>query len=130
MSSSVFDSNWFSLTLSWLFSIPILLSLIGWGIAIFIKHDNIPLYLTIWLGICVLVFSPARYLVFLTIAATSFPFQSFTAFIDSLILAIYVPIIYGILILIGICIPFFAITPLLKPKITALKGKKGVSPAY
>lgn len=122
MNPSVFESNWFSLTLSWLFSIPILLSLLGWGISILVKHDNIPWILSVWVGICVVVFSPARYLIFLTIAATSFPFQSLTALFDTFFLVIYVPLLYGILVLIGMGIPFLAISPFLKSKITALKG--------
>ena len=121
MNPPVFESSFISLTLAWVFAIPTLLGVIAMGGSIFIKHEGFPWVLSLWIGICVIILSPARYILFLLISASSFPFQSFGAFIDTFILALYIPIIYGILSMMAF-LPFAAIYKLFSNNITALKS--------
>jgi hypothetical protein len=111
MNPEIFESSWFSLILSWIFAIPTFISIVYLLFGAFIKYEELPRALTIWIGICILWLSPVRYCIFLILASSSFPLQSFSAFIDALILAFYIPLVYALLGGFSI-IPFLAIIKL------------------
>lgn len=101
-----FQSHSVSLILAWLFSIPIILGLISGAIKIlFEKTPGIPRFFTVWLVICVLLFSPIRYILLQLFIATAYPFQSLRALLATLILAFYIPIIFSIICSIGLGLP-------------------------
>jgi hypothetical protein len=122
MNPDIFQSNIFSLALSWIFAIPLLLGIIGWTLSIFSKNEGVPWLFSAWLGVCILIFSPARYLLFLVVLSSSYMVQSFGALISSFLLALYIPIVYGILAFIGVGLPILAVSPIIKDKITPLRG--------
>ena len=124
MQPEVFESSMISLILSWIFCVPIIISIIGFILQLFSKREGIPWLFSAWLGLCLLLFSPARYLIFQVAVGTSFMVQSFGAFISVFILAIYVPIIFGILYFIGIGLPMLSITLILKnqKRMTFVRG--------
>lgn len=113
MTPEVFDSGIVPSILSWLFCVPLLLGILGWLLTVFEKHEGIPRAFSIWLSICLIVFSPIRYLLFLVIAAICYMFQSFHAFITMFPLALYVPIVFGLLYFIGIGLPMLSLAPIL-----------------
>lgn len=117
MQPEVFESSTFSLILSWIFGLPIILGIIAWILGIFSKQEGVPWAFSAWLGICLLVFSPARYLLFQVALASSYTVQSFGAFVSVFLLAIYVPIVFGILYFIGIGLPML-------PTMAILKGQE------
>jgi hypothetical protein len=101
-----FQSHTISLILTWVFSIPIILGMISAGINIlFKKTEGTPRSLTVWLVICVLLFSPFRYILLQLFIATAYPFQSFRALLTTCILAFYIPIVFSILYVIGLGLP-------------------------
>lgn len=113
MTPEVFDSSIVSSILSWLFCVPLLLGILAWLFTVFEKHEGIPRAFSIWLSVCLIVFSPIRYLLFLFAAATCYMFQSFHAFITIFLLALYVPIVFGLLYFIGIGLPMLSLVPIL-----------------
>jgi hypothetical protein len=101
-----FQSHTLSIVLTWLFSIPLIIALIGATINfIFEKIEGISRFYILWLVICILLFSPVRYILLQIFIAISYPFQSFRAFITIFILAVYIPIVFGILYAIGFALP-------------------------
>jgi 4-amino-4-deoxy-L-arabinose transferase-like glycosyltransferase len=76
---------------------------------LFDKSESIPRIFTIWVLICLLLFSPLRYILLQLFIATAYPFQSFGAFFSSIILAFYMPIVFCILYAIGIGLPFLGV---------------------
>lgn len=113
MTPDVFDSSIVSSILSWLSCVPLLAWILAWSFTVFAKHDGIPRAFSIWLSICLIVFSPIRYLLFLGAASTCYMFQSFHAFSTIFVLALYVPIVFGLLYLIGIGLPMLSIVTFL-----------------
>lgn len=113
MTPEVFDSNIVSTVLSWLLCIPILVGILEWLFKVFDKHEGIPRAFSIWLSICLIVFSPIRYLLFLVAAATCYMCQSFHAFFTVFVLAAYVPIIFGLLYFLGVGLPMLSMVPIL-----------------
>jgi len=122
MNPDHFQSSFISLALSWIFAIPILIWIIGWMLTVFAKHDGVPWLFSMWLGLCILIFSPARYLMFLVVLGSSYTVQSFLSLFYSFILALYVPMVFGILTFIGVGLPMLAIMPIIKDKVTVLRG--------
>ena len=124
MQPEVFESSTVSLVLSWILCVPIIIGIISLLLNAFAKHEGVPWIFSAWLGLCVLVFSPARYLLFQVAAATSYIVQSVGAFLSVFLLAIYIPIIFGILYFIGIGLPMLSVMALLKnsERITFLRG--------
>jgi len=101
-----FQSHTISLILTWVFSIPIILGLIAAAINfLFAKTEDVPRFFTVWLVICVLLFSPFRYILLQLFIATAYPFQSFRALFTTFILAFYIPIVFSILYAIGLGLP-------------------------
>lgn len=113
MTPDVFNSSVISSILSWLLCIPIMIGIAGWLLTSFQKHDGIPRAFSIWLVVCLLIFSPIRYLLFLVAAATCYIVQSFPAFFTMFVLAFYVPIVFGLLYAIGVGLPMLSLTPIL-----------------
>lgn len=107
MSTDFFEMNTVSTILSWILCIPVIIGILGMCFSVFQKQEGIPILFTIWVGICIMVFSPFRYLILQITVATCYMVQSISAFISTLILAIYVPIIFGLLYLISIGLPIY-----------------------
>jgi hypothetical protein len=101
MTNDYFASSTLSLILSWVFSIPALLGIIAYIFSIFVKHEGVSWIFSTWVGLCFFVFSPIRYIFFLLVAATSYPFQSVFAFFSIFWLALLVPIAFCLLYAIG-----------------------------
>ncbi len=114
MAPDFFASSALSLILSWAFCIPVIFAIVSLILGIFLKQEDLPWAFSAWLGLCLLLFSPARYLIFQVAVATSYMFQSFSAFLSIFLLSIYIPIVFGILYFIGIGLPFLSVMPILK----------------
>ncbi len=101
-----FRSHTISLILTWLVSVPLLMALVTAPLTLLRKRtDDIPRLYMAWLGLCIIAFSPVRYMVLQIFMATAYPLQSFRALFTCLPLAAYVPIIFGILYGIGFGLP-------------------------
>ncbi|HNW73306.1 MAG TPA: hypothetical protein PKN44_06750 [Bacteroidales bacterium] len=106
MTTDYFESSTFSLVLTWIFTIPVFIGLIvESGNLIFEKYDGLPKAYLVWFVLCILVLSPLRYLILQTILATSYVFQSWSAFLTIFILILYIPIIFGLLYAVGFSLP-------------------------
>ncbi|KAB2833748.1 MAG: hypothetical protein F9K48_07765 [Candidatus Brocadia sp.] len=123
MNYDPFPSHIISQILSWVAAIPLIIAIFATFFHFFLKKKEFPRFLTVWLGICLLVFSPARYMVFQMAGGFSYPFQSFTALLCTSILVTYVPIVFGILYAIGVGLPLF-VSLLIFAKDTAIKKWK------
>jgi len=105
-----FQSSTTSLVLSWIFSLPVLLGLVfALFNLIFEKFEGVVKLFLIWAAICVFFVGPFPYLVLQLLLATSYMFQSFGAFFSCFLLAIYIPIVFGILYAIGAGLPTYAL---------------------
>lgn len=107
MAADPYASGTISLVLAWMFSIPVILSLVGGGVGILFEktNDDVPRWFLVWLVLCVLVLSPFRYIVLLMVIGTAYPVQSLGAAISVFPLAFYVPIVFGLLCLAGFVLP-------------------------
>lgn len=112
-----------SLVISWLFFGFVTLGVV---LCIFNTVAHAPRgrarFLSLWILVCVLALSPARYLFLLVIVAVSYPAQSPTAFVSSLILAVYMPLIFVVLATIGVGLPLVAVAD--------IAGRPGTVPRY
>jgi len=110
MTTDYFESSTLSLILSWVFSIPILIGLLGYGGSLLLeKQENVSWFYTVWFMVCILLFSPLRYMMWQIIAAICYSFSGVGAFFSALVLTLYVPIVFGLLYIIGIGIPIMLI---------------------
>lgn len=107
MTTDYFASSTISLILSWVFSIPTFLGIVSLIFVIFKKHEDIPWFFSVWLGLCFFILSPVRYMLFQVVLAVSYLFQSATAFLVSFAtLTIFlVPLAFSLLYTLGIGIP-------------------------
>lgn len=107
MAPDPFASGTASLVLAWLFTVPVILSLVFGGISMLFERtdDEVPRWFLVWMTLCLLILSPFRYVLLLTIIGTAFPVQSFGALVSILPLGIYVPIVFGILYFAGLVLP-------------------------
>lgn len=71
------------------------------------KNSRVSLIFTIWFLICFLYLSPYRYNLFQMILATSYPWQSLSAFFNSIVLVLYVPIIFFIHLAVSTGLPIY-----------------------
>lgn len=101
MTNDYFESSTLSVILSWALSIPALLGIVAYIFSVFEKHDGVPWIFSAWVGLCFLVFSPIRYILFLLVAAASYPHQSVFAFISVFWLGLLVPIAFCLLYAVG-----------------------------
>jgi len=105
-----FQSHTLSIVLTWLFSIPLIIGLVGLVLGfIFEKTEGVPRLFVIWLVICFVLLSPLRYILLQLFVGIAYPFQSFRALLSTIVLALYIPIVFGILYTIGIVLPFLGI---------------------
>lgn len=110
MNDNLFQSHIISSILTWVFSIPLITGLIAASIGfLFEKQKGISRIFTIWLVICLIFLSPLRYIILQLFIATAFPFQELSSFLSTFLLAIYIPIVFGILYAIGLGVPFLLI---------------------
>jgi len=110
MTQDPFSSSLISQILTWVVSIPLLIYILSIAITfLFEKQEGFPRIYTIWLLICILLFSPLRYILLQLLMAEAYPFQSWVGFFTTFILAIYIPIIFGILYFIGLGLPLLFI---------------------
>ncbi len=117
-----FQSHTFSIVLTWLFSIPLILVLIAAAIYfLFKKVEGISRFYLAWLVICVLLFSPLRYILLQIFVAIAYPLQSFRAFFTTFILVIYIPIVFGIIYAIGFALPALGVMAIVGFKDTVSK---------
>jgi hypothetical protein len=102
-----FASGLFSSVLAWLFCIPVILSLVAGALGMLFEKtdDQIPRWFIVWIVLCVVALSPFRYLALLTLIGTAYSVQSFGAFISVFPLAIYIPIVFGVLCGVGVVLP-------------------------
>ena len=123
MQTDYFESSTISTILSWIFAIPIFIGLILWTLqTLFDKFEGLPRIYLIWLFICIMFFSPFRYLVLQIILATSYGVQSWSAFFSMFLLVLYIPIVFGILYAVGFGLPLLA-----NFWVTGLMRNKGVT---
>ena len=109
MTTDLFSSPIISQILTWISSIGLIVAIILFPVSmLFEKQEGIPRIFTIWLLICILLFSPFRYILLQLFIAIAFPFQSISGFFSFFLLALYIPIIFGILYAIGLGIPLLA----------------------
>lgn len=105
-----FQSHTFSMILTWLFSIPVILCLIGPILGLlFEKFEGIPRFLMVWLVVCFLLFSPLWYILLQILIAIAYPFQSFGALLTTIVLIGYIPIVFGIMCVIGLGLPILCV---------------------
>lgn len=110
MNIDFFESHTISFILSWIFSIPILIGLLAILIGVpFEKQKDVPRLFLLWILLCIIVLSPARYMLLQYLMATAYPFQSISALFSSFYLIIIIPIVYSILYAIGLGLPLFAV---------------------
>ena len=109
MHPEIFESGIISSILAWLSAIPLMFAAIALVFTSLAKHEGIPLWLSFWFAICLLIFSPVRYLLFLVVAADCYVVQSWGAFFSCFVLALYVPVVFGILYLIAVGLPFYSL---------------------
>lgn len=125
--SDYFESNTISSVLAWLFSIPFLLVLVIAPFQLlFNKFEGIPRLFVIWVVLCMVVLGPFRYVLLQLSVAIAYPVQSLSAFLSTLLLAFYIPIVFGFLYAVGLGFPALGILaiagtkePLSKVRLTA-----------
>ena len=106
MNADPFASPLISQILTWIFSIPMICGILAWAVSmLFEKQEGVPRIFTVWLIICLLLFSPLRYILLQLLTAIAFPFQSVAGFLSTFLLAIYIPIVFGLLYAIGLGVP-------------------------
>ncbi len=125
MNSDPFASGWLSLILAWILAIPVILGVIAEGLILLFERTSeaIPRWFVVWMALCILILSPFRYTVLQLIVASAYSVQSGRAFFSLFLLALYVPIVFGLLYFIGIGLPLLltlriAFGSLSKPKAT------------
>jgi hypothetical protein len=100
--------------LSWLSATPALIGMcVGAVTTVFTPASARLKLLFAWMLLCALALSPVRYMLFQIVAATAYPWQGLRAFLSTLVLAIYIPIVWGLLADVAIALPVFLATLIL-----------------
>ena len=107
MSADPFASGNLSSILSWVVTLPVILGCLFGGIGMLFERtdDEIPRWFVVWIMLCVLILSPLRYMLLQLIVASAYTVQSVGAFVSIFLLALYVPIVFGILYFVGLGLP-------------------------
>ena len=115
MNSDPFASNMVSLVLAWIAAIPILIRLVTAVLPFFEKWPNVPWILSAWVGLCFILFSPIRYIVFQIVLASSYLFQSWYAFLSTFFLFSFfiIPLAASVLYAIGLFLPWLAVASII-----------------
>ena len=100
-----FASGSVSSFLSWVFGLPIAITLILGMFSFFGKQEGIPWPLSAWVGLCIIIFAPVRYILFILVFASSWVVQSFFALFYAFVVSLYFPLVFLVLVLIGLGIP-------------------------
>jgi hypothetical protein len=110
MNTDPFASSTVSLISAWVLTVPFLLGALGTGITMLFEKldDQIPRWFVFWIMLCVFILSPLRYMILQVIMATAYPVQSLSAFLSVFLLALYVPIVFGLLYFVGVGLPLLA----------------------
>ncbi len=124
MNGDFFASPLISQILTWIFSIPIIFGMLAFAVTVlFEKQEGVPRIYTLWLIVCLILFSPLRYILLQLLVATAFPFQSFAGFISTFLLAIYIPIVFGLLYAVGLGLPLLLTVLIVGKKDPPSKGR-------
>lgn len=107
MGTETFESSTFSLILTWIFSIPIILSILNAIISHIFEVSREPTVFSFWIFLCLLVLSPIRYIFLQIFMANAYAFQSLSSLLNLFFLALFVPIVFGILYFVGIISPIY-----------------------
>jgi len=109
VNSDPFASGWLSLLLAWIAAVPIIFGALGGGFSmLFARVDKaIPRWFVFWMALCIIVLSPLRYILLQLIVASAYPVQSVRAMFSTISLAFYVPIVFGLLFIIGVGLPLY-----------------------
>ena len=100
-----FASGPIATTLAWLATVGTLAYAGVFLFGFLVEKKDMARPFKIWLVLCLAFLTPARYIFFQIVASETFAVQSFSAFFSTFILALYVPIVFGVLYFIGIGIP-------------------------
>lgn len=100
-----FASGPIALTLAWLVTAGSLFAAAGKLIGFLLEKGDMARPFKLWFVLCFFLLSPARYIFFLLIAGETFAVQSIGAFFNAMVLVFYVPIVFGLLCLIGAVLP-------------------------
>jgi hypothetical protein len=124
MNADVFDSPLISQILTWLFSIPTICAIVFGAVGmLFEKQQGVPRIYTIWLLICLILFTPVRYILLQFLTAVAFPFQSWAGLFSTFLLAPYVPIVFILLCALGLGVPFLLTALIAGKKEPPSKGR-------
>lgn len=108
MTTDPFESGTLATVLSWLSAAPILIGMCIGAVTVVFTRASVRLKLLFaWMLLCALALSPVRYMLFQIVAAMAYPWQSLRAFLSTLVLAIYIPIVWGLLAVVTIGLPAF-----------------------
>jgi len=125
MTPDPFASSTWATVLSWFSAISVLLCLLGGISGAALKSATVrDRILWAWIALYTLALTPVRYMLFQVIAAVSYPWQSIRAFISSIGLSVYVPIIFAALAVLTVGVPIFVARkiagPSARPRMTRL----------
>lgn len=100
-----FGSGWVAITLAWLVTGGSLAYALTSLISFLVEKKGMARPFKIWLVLCLAFLAPTRYIFFQLVLGESYMVQSWFGFFSSFLLAIYIPIIFGILYFIGLGLP-------------------------
>ncbi len=95
--------------LAWIVAGPVVIGVLTAGMRILFERTDhgVPRWFVVWMTLCVIVLSPFRYIVLQLVVASAYPVQSVQAFISVFPLALYVPIVFGLLYAVGVGLPLY-----------------------
>ena len=95
---NVFDSSTLSLILAWLFcSVFFLYLIVSTFIFLFDVTKELPLIVTLWIAVCIVFVSPFRYMLLQLVLSEAYAVQSLRAFLSSILLFLYMPVVFALL---------------------------------
>lgn len=124
MPTDFFESSTVSVILSWLIAASVFVTLFQTLLLVLPKYDYVPRIISIWIGICIILFSPLRYIFFQVDLALSYSVQSFGAFFSSMLMSLFVVPVFTIIYLIAIGSPIATAFLLLsnQARVSVLRG--------
>lgn len=113
--------------LAWVAGVPTIVGLLIGAVGMLFERsdESVPRWFVFWLMLCVLIFSPFRYELLLLIIGTSYAVQSGHAFLTLVPLALYIPIVFGLLLFVGVGLPMLITLRLAFGKLSAPVVSKG-----
>jgi hypothetical protein len=127
MDADPLASSTVSVGLAWLGAVPLMVWAVATTVSILrVRTAQVPRWFVIWIGLCILLLSPVRYLFLALLIASSFPVQSFRALIATVPLSFYLPIVFGLMALVGVGLPLWTtvsagLGSLTKPSLSATR---------